>query len=55
MCPRVDCTKKPMAAYGGVFAGRWWCVMNAVDWIRVVGSRPGTAVHAGTVGLVGGI
>jgi hypothetical protein len=27
-----DCTKKPMAAVGGVFAGGWWwCVMCAVD------------------------
>jgi hypothetical protein len=31
LCPRGDCTKKPMAAYGGVLAGRWWCVMNAAD------------------------
>ena len=31
MCPMGDCTKKPMAAHGGVPAGRLWLVMNAAD------------------------
>ena len=30
MC-QGDCTKKPMATRGGVSAGRWWCVVTAVD------------------------
>jgi len=37
-----DCTKKPMAAHGGVLAGRWWCVMNAAD--RVIGWSTALAV-----------
>src|ERR1700733_7334808 len=32
-CPRGDCTKRPMAAHGGVLAGRWWCVVNAADQV----------------------
>jgi hypothetical protein len=38
MCPRTDCTKKPMLAHGGVLpGGRWW-VMKAAD--RVIRSTP---------------
>src|ERR1700733_4616069 len=28
---RTDCTKKLMAAHGGVFAGRWRHIMTTVD------------------------
>jgi hypothetical protein len=33
MCPRGDCTKRPMPAHGGVSSRRWWCVMNAADGV----------------------
>jgi hypothetical protein len=42
MCPRRDCTKKPMVAHGGVSAGRRWCVMTAAD--RVIRWSTGLAV-----------
>src|SRR5690242_3970475 len=31
LCPRTECTKKPMAAHGAVLAGRWWCAVSAAD------------------------
>ena len=42
MCPRGDCTKKPMAAVGGVLAGRWWCMMSTAG--RVIRSSTVLAV-----------
>jgi hypothetical protein len=48
VCPRGDCTKKPMAALGGILAARWCCVMSAPD--RVVRwSAPLAVVGVATV------
>ena len=48
---RGDCTKKPMAAVGGVFAGRWWCLMSPAD--RVI--RWSTALAVLGVAAVGAV
>jgi len=31
VCPRGDCTKKPMASDSGVLAVQRWCTMNVTD------------------------